>query len=72
MKLKKGKLTYSKVSLDKKKYAKKFKVNRKTGNVTVAKGVKKGTYRLTVRIKDSGGRCYKASQKKVKVIIRVV
>ncbi len=67
----KGKLTYSKVSVSKKKFAKKFTVDKKTGNITAAKGLKKGTYKVTVKISDDGGKNYKASSKKVTVTIKV-
>ncbi|MBQ3281143.1 MAG: C40 family peptidase [Eubacterium sp.] len=45
-----GKLTYSLKAVNKKKYKKYFKVYSTTGNIKVKKGLKKGTYRLTVRV----------------------
>lgn len=57
--------------MNKKQYAKKFIVNGKTGRITVKKGVKKGTYRLKVKVKASGSKTYKAKIKTVTVIIKV-
>lgn len=67
----KGKVTYKKVKLNKKKYAKKFKVNSSSGKITVKKGVKKGTYKLTVKIKAAGDIHYSSKAKNVKVTIKV-
>lgn len=68
----KGKVTYSKVKLSKKKFTKKFSVNKKTGDITVKKGVKKGSYTLTVKVRAAGDKYYKSASKKVKVKIKVV
>lgn len=67
-----GKLTYSKVSVDNKKYAKKFTINRKTGKITVQKGVKKGLYKMTVKVRAAGTSAYlpKTVQTVVKVRVR--
>ncbi len=51
-----GTLTYVKSSGNKK-----ITVNKKTGKVTVAKGLKKGTYSVKVKIKAAGNANYKAS-----------
>jgi len=59
----KGKLSYKLVSAKKgkKSFKKKFKINAKTGNVTVKKGLKKGTYKVKVKVKAAGTASYKAS-----------
>lgn len=51
-----GKLTYTKVSGNKK-----IVINKTTGKVTVKKGLKKGTYKVKVKIKATGNANYKAS-----------
>ena len=66
-----GKVTYKKVKVNKKKYARKFTVNKKTGKITVKKGVKKGTYKLTVKVSAAGNGDYEAGSKNVTVKIRV-
>lgn len=56
--LKKGKgtMTYTKVSGNKK-----ITVNKKTGKVTVRKGLKKATYKIKVKVKAAGNSSYKPS-----------
>lgn len=66
-----GKVTYKKVKVNKKKYAKKFTINKKTGKITVKKGVKKGLYKMTVKVSAAGNGTYKAGAKSVVVKIRV-
>ena len=58
-----GKLSYKLVSAKKgtKGFTKRFKVNAKNGNVTVKKGLKKGTYKVKVKVKAAGNSNYKAS-----------
>ena len=51
-----GTLTYAKASGNKK-----ITINKKTGKVTVAKGLKKGTYKVKIKIKAKGNANYKAS-----------
>ncbi len=70
----KGKKTYKLVSAKKgkKSFKKKFKINAKTGNVTVKKGLKKGTYKVKIKVKAAGNANYKASAwKKVTFRIKV-
>jgi hypothetical protein len=66
-----GIVTYSKVSVDRKKYANKFTVNSKTGNITVKKGLKKGIYHLTIEVKAAGNEKYKPASQNVTVTIKV-
>ena len=54
IKKKKGKLTYKKVSGNRK-----ITINKKTGVVTVRKGLKKGLYKIRVKVRSSGGYNYK-------------
>lgn len=51
-----GTLTYKKVKGNKKIY-----INKKTGKVTIKKGLKKGTYKVKVKIKANGNTNYLAS-----------
>ena len=63
-----GTLTYAKASGNNK-----ITINKKTGKVTVAKGLKKGTYSVKVKIKAAGNANYKASAYKTvtfKIIIK--
>lgn len=66
-----GKVTYTKVKVNKKKFAKKFTINKKTGKITVKKGVKKGTYKMTVKVNAAGNTMYKPLAKTVTVKIVV-
>ncbi len=55
-----------------KSFKKYFKINKKTGAVTVKKGLKKGTYKLKVQVKAAGNTTYKASSyKTANVTIKV-
>ena len=51
-----GKLTYTKASGNKK-----IVINKTTGKVTVKKGLKKGTYKVKVKVRAAGDANYKAS-----------
>ena len=51
-----GAMKYTKVSGNKK-----ITVNKKSGKVTVKKGIKKGTYKVKVKVKAAGNKNYKAS-----------
>lgn len=64
-----GKVTYKKASSN--KAVKKFKVNAKTGKITVPKGTKKGTYTVKVKVTAKGNGSYKAGSKTVAVKVRV-
>lgn len=44
-----------------KSFKKKFKINAKTGKVTIKKKLRKGTYKLKVNVKAAGNANYKAS-----------
>jgi len=52
---KKGKLSYKKISGNKK-----ITINKKTGKVTVKKGLKKGTYKIKVKVTDAGNGNYRS------------
>ena len=77
----KGTVTYKKAKAVKmskkqlKKYKKKLKskfvISKKTGKITVKKGLKKGVYKLKVTVKCSGDANYAPHTKKVTVKIKV-
>ena len=63
-----GTLTYAKKSGNKK-----ITINKKTGKVTIKKGLKKGTYKVKVKVKAKGNANYKASAYKTvtfKIIVK--
>ena len=60
-----GTVTYAKKS-----GTKKITINKKTGKVTVKKGLKKGTYKVKVKVKAKGNANYKASKWKT-VIFKI-
>ena len=66
-----GKVTYRKVSVDRKKFAKKFIVNKTTGKITIKKGVKKGVYKFRIRVSAAGNANYLAKSSTVTVTIKV-
>lgn len=49
-----GRVTYELAGVTKKKFKKYFKVNAKSGRITVKKGLKKGTYKVKVRVTAAG------------------
>ncbi len=65
----KGRVTYRVVKYDKK--AKKKIAVSKSGKVTVKKGLKKGTYKLKVKVTAAGNAGYKAKSKTVTLKVRV-
>ena len=70
----KGNLKYSLVKVKRgksKKYKKYFKINSKTGTVTVKKKLRKGTYKITCKVTDSGNTAYKSATKTVTFKIKV-
>lgn len=67
-----GKETYKLMSVEKDKFKDYFKVNKSTCNVTVKKGLKKGTYKLQIRIKVAGTTNYEPATSKVMCKVKVV
>ena len=62
----KGKLTFSKISGNAL-----IKVNSSSGKVTLTKGMKKGTYKVRIKVTDDGGSNYKSKSKTVKATVKV-
>ena len=69
-----GKLSYKLVSAKKgkKSFKKYFTMNSKTGKITVKKGLKKGIYKVTIKVRAAGNNSYRVSGwKKVTSKIKV-
>lgn len=62
----KGKVTYKKL-----KGNKKITVNKKNGKVTVKKGLKRGTYKIKVRVTAAGTKNYKKLSKTITLKVKV-
>ena len=62
-----GKITYAKKSGNKK-----ITINKKTGKVTIKKGLKKGTYKIKIKVTAAGNDKYKKATKTVtaKIIVK--
>ena len=67
----KGKVTYKKVSVNKKAADKKITIKASSGKITVKKGLAKGTYKLKVQVKAAGGSGYASATQNVTVKIKV-
>ena len=67
----KGNVTYKKLSVTGKSASKKITINAKNGNITVKKGLAKGTYKLKVRVTAAGGGSYASGARDVTVKIKV-
>lgn len=61
-----GKLTYTKSSGNKK-----IKINKKNGKITIKKGLKKGTYKIKVKVKAAGNTNYNPITKTLKIKIKI-
>ena len=62
----KGTVSYSKMSGNKK-----ISVNKTNGKITVKKKIKRGTYKLKVKVTASGNSSYNASAKIITIKIKV-
>ncbi|MCR4605910.1 MAG: CotH kinase family protein [Eubacterium sp.] len=67
----KGKLSFTLVSVDPKKATKKITVDKKSGGITLAKKLKKGMYKVKIKVKAAGNKAYAAGRKTVTVTINV-
>lgn len=66
-----GKVKYTLASVSKAKFKKYFKVNAKTGKITVKKRLKKGKYKVKIKVSAAGNGNYLPAAKTVKVIVKV-
>ena len=55
----------------KKSFRKKIKLNTKTGKITLKKGMKKGTYKLKIKVKVTGDNNYNPIEKTVIVNVKI-
>ncbi len=67
----KGTVSYKFISVNRGGFKKFFKLNQKTGKLTIKKGINKGTYILKIKVKVSGNAKYTATSKTVKVKVKV-
>ena len=67
----KGVLSFRLNSVSKAKFKKYFKVNAATGNITVKKKLKKGTYKLRITVTDAGNNAFEGASRVVTVKIKV-
>ena len=72
----KGKVTYQRVRITCSKKLlktakKKILVNKKTGKITLKKGLKKGTYKISIKVTAAGDKIYKAGSKTVTVTVKI-
>lgn len=69
-----GNVKYSLVTVKRgksKKYKKYFKINATTGNVSIKKKLRKGTYKITCKVTAGGNESYKSATKTVTFKIKV-
>ena len=66
-----GTVTYKLAGVTKPKFKKYFKVAAKTGKITIKKGLKKGTYKVKVKVTAAGNSNYNAVTKNVTFKVKV-
>ena len=66
-----GKLDFKLEKVNKKKFKKYFKVNGLNGNITLRRGLPRGTYKLKINVSASGNANYLAASKTATVTIKV-
>lgn len=66
-----GAVTYKLISVAESKYKGYFAI-ASNGKITVAKGLRKGAYKLTVEVRAAGDANYKKSTKRVAITVKVV
>ena len=64
-------LTYSIVSVNKKKYKKYFKIDKNTGTFTVKKKLRKGLYKIKVTVTSDGNADYHSATRSATIKIRI-
>ena len=65
---KEGAVTFTKVANGS---SKNLTINKKSGKIKIAKGAKKGTYKIKVKVKAAGNKNYKDLTKTITVIVKV-
>ena len=71
LKIAKGKPSYKIAGVKKAKFKKYFKINKRTGKLKIKKKLKKGTYKVKVRVTAAGNAYYRPGTKMVTFKVRV-
>ena len=66
-----GTVKYTLAGVSKAKFKKYFKINKKTGKISVRKGLKKGNYIVKIKVSAAGNGNYLPGAKTAKVIVKV-
>ena len=66
-----GNLNFKLAGVNKKKFKKYFKVNANNGNITIKKGLRKGTYKLKIDITAAGDANHMDAMNRITVTVRV-
>lgn len=66
-----GQVKFQIKKVSKAKYKKYFRINEKGGQIAIKKGLKKGTYKLKIKVTAAGNAKYKAGSKTVTVKVKV-
>lgn len=66
-----GNLNFKLAGFNKKKFKKYFKVNANNGNITIKKGLRKGTYKLKIDITAAGDANYLDAMNRITVTVKV-
>ncbi len=66
-----GKVTYTLKGVSGSKYRNYFSVSKKTGNIVVKKGIRKGTYKLRINVRAAGDKAFRPKAKTVTVKIKI-
>ena len=67
----KGTITYKLSKVSASKYKKYFSINKKTGKLTIKKGLKKGRYGLFITVKAAGNKTTKPISKRTEILVTV-
>ena len=66
-----GQVKFKIKKVSKAKYKKYFRINEKGGQIAIKKGLKKGTYKLKIKVTAAGNAKYKAGSKMITVKVKV-
>ena len=67
----KGTITYKLSKVSASKYKKYFSINKKTGKLTIKKGLKKGRYGIFITVKAAGNKTTKPVSKRTEILVTV-
>ena len=68
-----GNITYalSKATIGKKSVKSSFTVDKKTGKLTIKRGLKKGTYNVELKVSAAGDKSHNKATRKVTITVKV-